>query len=132
MSHETEWQRREYTDLHGICSETISDTKVEACFTFSYQLKPSLPVMIVRNEAGENCSFSHLVLLRTFPAVRMAQDKLYAIFHGSPQVRATGMSRFDVISCALIKISQKVGKSLNRGDICGKWGKVLISDMSLR
>jgi hypothetical protein len=74
---------------------------VEACFTFGHQLKPILSVWTIRDKTRKHGSLSHLALLRTFPAIGVAQHNFRTIFDGIPKLNTTCMRGFNVISGAL-------------------------------
>jgi len=77
----------------------------------------------IRDELRFDSRLAHLGLLRSFPAVRMREDKFYVVLDALPESR--GMTVLDICAGALHKICKKVGQDIDNCLFEGKSGQLI-------
>jgi hypothetical protein len=85
--------------------------------------------LCVRYQTSKNGRLSHLILLRAFPAIGMAQDKFRTRFDGVPEVLAAGVCGLNICACTLVKVSQEICKGSNWRNIWRERRKIVVVDM---
>jgi hypothetical protein len=88
---------------------------MQTSFSFCDESYPRFSRVSIRNEAAINGSSAHFCLLRAFPTIRMAEDKLKVVLQGTPQSRAACVCIDNEVLCTLEEIAKVFSEDLHGG-----------------
>lgn len=88
---------------------------MQARFSLGDKRQSRVSSRSIWNQSSQNCSATHLALLRALPAIGVGQYKVNLILDGCPEVHAVGMCLCNVLGCATEKVDHEVSEDLDYG-----------------